>query len=512
MPKKEKILDKLKYKDYNNLLEQVLEKKEFPSLGKNLILSILYKMETNYNDYRTVKRDVSEKEEILENFIGIVKNNCDKLKLIKPDSKKSILLNNKASKYITNIKNKEVEVFPNERYILEGLYSLFYNEKMVKDKYGILKEAITEVLLRGNSSNNIELLRDFNGFSWFISSSEFEDVASNLIFQDIRIIAGNELLSAWIQNKESSVDYIEKLKKELNRRYEKEMADQLFNQILVTILKIYIQRQPNKKKELQKTEEPKDDMAKYLEDVSKAKKKLLNRVKKIDKCINDNDTLRKEFELRKDISSIKELKELLIAERKACMDKISEYNKAIDPRQFMKRIKTTVKKVELFDYNSVLTNSTTALEELIKLQKLFLKSYKILADKLTEKKEILELIYEFRYYNLIPITDNELIKDNEYLKDDIENMREFLINKAIEEKIINNVNSNNYINMEVLKNIFSLRIINLENTEVYMLKIQNGIKIDYLEGDLEETSKKITIPEGIGRYRIKERKNIKIFS
>ena len=147
-----------------------------------------------------------------------------------------------------------------------------------------------------------------------------------------------------------------------------------------------------------------------------------------------------------------------------------------------------------------------------KLQKLFLKSYKILADKLTEKKEILELIYEFRYYNLIPITDNELIKDNEYLKDDIENMREFLINKAIEEKIINNVNSNNYINMEVLKNIFSLRIINLENTEVYMLKIQNGIKIDYLEGDLEETSKKITIPEGIGRYRIKERKNIKIFS
>ena len=54
MPK-EKIFSKLKYKDYNNLLEQVLEKKDFSSTGKNLILSVLYKMETNYNDYRTVK-------------------------------------------------------------------------------------------------------------------------------------------------------------------------------------------------------------------------------------------------------------------------------------------------------------------------------------------------------------------------------------------------------------------------------------------------------------------------
>ncbi len=65
MPK-EKIFSKLKDKDYNNLLEQILEKKDFSSTGKNLILSILYKMETNYNDYKMVKRDVSDKEEVLK--------------------------------------------------------------------------------------------------------------------------------------------------------------------------------------------------------------------------------------------------------------------------------------------------------------------------------------------------------------------------------------------------------------------------------------------------------------
>lgn len=42
----------------------------------------------------------------------------------------------------------------------------------------------------------------------------------------------------------------------------------------------------------------------------------------------------------------------------------------------------------------------------------------------------------------------------------------------MEEKIINSVNSNKYINNEILKNIFSLRIINLENAEVNVQKFQ----------------------------------------
>ena len=55
-------------------------------------------------------------------------------------------------------------------------------------------------------------------------------------------------------------------------------------------------------------------------------------------------------------------------------------------------------------------------------------------------------------------------------------MRAFLIKKALEERIINSVNSNRYINEEILKNIFSLRIINLENAEVNMQKIPGGNK------------------------------------
>ncbi len=190
-----------------------------------------------------------------------------------------------------------------------------------------------------------------------------------------------------------------------------------------------------------------------------------------------------------------------------------EYNKTIDPRQLLKKTKkSTVTEIQLLDYQEIAETETTALEELINLQKMFLKGYKILAEKLIGKKEVLELLYEFRYYNLIPITSEELLKDNEELKEDIDSMRQFLIDKAIDERIINPVNSNKYINNEILKNIFSLRIIKLENAEVNVQKIPEGIRANYLDGDVEETSKDIVISKDIGKYKIKEKKKIKIFS
>ncbi len=516
MPK-EKILSKLKYKDYNNLLEQVLEKKDFSSTAKNLILSILYKMETNYNDYKTVKRDITAKEEILTNFINLVKNHCNSLIVIKPESKRSKLLSNKKSKYIANSTKKELEVYPNEKCILEGLYSLYDNETMVNEKYGVLKDAITDIFISGNSSNNIELLRDFNGFAWYVAKNEFEDPYANLIFQDIRIIAGNDLLKAWVYNNDKDKDYIEELKKELNRRYDKEMAEQLFNQIIITILKIYFERYPETTKELKTTKEEPQDIKKYIEEISKDKKKLLKKVEKLDRIINDSEKLEEELVARnktgEDLKDKIQLKEILIAERQKCMNQIIEYNKTIDPRQLLKKTKKrTITKVQLLDYHEIAKSETTALEELINLQKIFLKGYKILAEKLTGKKEVLELLYEFRYYNLIPITSEELLKDNEELKEDIENTRLFLIYKAMEEKIINSVNSNKYINNEILKNIFSLRLINLENAEVNIQKIPEGIRANYLDGDVEETSKDIVISKDIGKYKVKEKKKIKIFS
>ena len=64
MPKKkENILEKIVQKDYNNVLEKVIETKDFDEDVKNLLLSIFYKIDISYKDYKKVKRNVETKQE-----------------------------------------------------------------------------------------------------------------------------------------------------------------------------------------------------------------------------------------------------------------------------------------------------------------------------------------------------------------------------------------------------------------------------------------------------------------
>ena len=60
--KNDNFLDKIVKKDYNNQLEKVLEKKYFEENVKNILLSILYKIETSYKDYKQVKQNVETKD------------------------------------------------------------------------------------------------------------------------------------------------------------------------------------------------------------------------------------------------------------------------------------------------------------------------------------------------------------------------------------------------------------------------------------------------------------------
>ena len=49
-------------KDYNSELEEVLDRKYFPANVKNLLLSMIYKIENSYKDYEIIKRVVRSKE------------------------------------------------------------------------------------------------------------------------------------------------------------------------------------------------------------------------------------------------------------------------------------------------------------------------------------------------------------------------------------------------------------------------------------------------------------------
>ena len=107
-------------------------------------------------------------------------------------------------------------------------------------------------------------------------------------------------------------------------------------------------------KELKAKEEEPQDIRRYIEEISKDKKKILKKVENLDRIINDSEKLEEELVARKEAGeSLKDklqLKELLIAERQNCMNKIMAYNKNIDPRQLLKKTKkSTTTKVQLLD-------------------------------------------------------------------------------------------------------------------------------------------------------------------
>ena len=70
---KEDIFSKISLKDYNNELEKVLEEKDFSEVVKNLLLSMLYKIENAYEDYETVKVNTASKKYFIKKIIKIKK-------------------------------------------------------------------------------------------------------------------------------------------------------------------------------------------------------------------------------------------------------------------------------------------------------------------------------------------------------------------------------------------------------------------------------------------------------
>ena len=74
-------------KNFNKNIEDVLEKKVFSADTKSLFLSLIYKLDTAYNDYKKVKRCVKSKSEFFEEMAEVIDDYCDNIKTVKMDSR-----------------------------------------------------------------------------------------------------------------------------------------------------------------------------------------------------------------------------------------------------------------------------------------------------------------------------------------------------------------------------------------------------------------------------------------
>lgn len=518
---KEDFLSKLNIKDYNNQLEKILEEKSFSEGTKNILLNILYKIEIAYDDYSKVKVEAKLKKDFLEEIIDIIKNGCNEIELVKAEPNKMTKLGDK--RFIVERENKKIISFPNEKTVFYGLCYLKNKEFLIDNKYEIIKEPMEKLLNKGYIMDMEEIIRDFDGWSWNILTSEISNYVYNTIYQILLFLVRYEFLQECVDNI-NNMNFIEELEKNLSDKYGEDIKDNIVKLIYqISIIENIINNDEKKEKIIEELAKFKIDLEKmnnkkeYLQEIANAKKIIGKKIKQIDEIINDNKLLREKFinrnkELNEDekIFSLSEYSEILTEKRDKLLLRLKEYATLMKPMNYVKRKTELKNKIDILEIiNAKDDISKTEEKLLIKLQIIFMQAYKEAIKKAKTKKEIMEYIFFFRYYKLLPVNENERIKDIVELQSELAKTEKYLITTACNLKAMNILCKEVNTNYEIISEILSYNIIDLEDMLLEFKKQGNNIILNvYDDGNLEESKEY----ENIAELNVKFNKKIKLFS
>lgn len=493
------MLDKFVKKNYSNELEKVLENKAFDEDVKNFLLSILYKIGNAYNDYEIVKQNVETKEEFIQNLIKNIQKNCEVIRLVKPGSKESEdLLENRT--FLVEKTENRITCFPIERKLLYCISKISKKDTIINEKYFLANETLSELINVGNNINTVEPLRDFNGYSWTTIVSEIESISHNLIYQNLRILLGYEFLNKWINNNKYIIDYMELMKNSLEQIYDETKKEE-FVDILIQLsilLKLNLDKEFKQKIEKLKIQideeiEKVKNNSSFVEEATKTKRKLNREIKKIDETLNDKEKLKKEYEKRnekldlsKKIFSVRVLSKIMVEERESKIKELERLNYLMKPQNFVEYKNELIEKQRYLKLVQIEKYEKQIEMLLVKFQQLFLKGFIKKIENAQNKQEIIKLIYELRYYCMLPFDNQKLISQVKSLEKCLKKAISKLISKAHDFKLINEISKKEDTNYEILKNIFTTRIIKLEELNIKITKEKNKYYIQLFDEDIIE--------------------------
>ena len=493
---------RLLQKDYSEELEEICESKRFDKEAQNLLLSMLYKADGAYNDYRTVKREVPSKEDFLENIIEIVKNYCKEIEIAKPNSELEKELNKSRCKVVEeepdNKYNKEQKVifFPNEKVILYSIIKAGLDK--INTNLSLKDKSMLGAIQIGKCISGSEVIRDFNGFSWSQIVSEIESLECNALYTDLTFLLGEK----YVDNLKSS--NIEKL----NTVVEAELLEQM--QKIAT--KFYLEYDENQARIVeQNLKKDKDELEKmeagseYVENISNIKKDLLNKIKEIDEQLNDPKELRnayinhnKNLPNEQKIFSVSHYEEMIQKQRQDILNKIEEYNKLQNPIEFVKIKQELENRIKFAE-----EVNTIRIED---LQKVFLKDFSKILGDLNEKDRLIDYIYKIRYLKYLPVSQNKLMKD----VIDFTDLEKNTIEKCIEKNVITPISNNAKTDYLLLKSLFETRNISIEGLLV-KLNVKDGKLISEIyDGDILDSTNEVELPKG-SNIHLRKTKKVKIF-
>lgn len=476
------IFSKLSSNEYNNRLEKILENKHFDISVKNLLLSTLYKIEAGYNDYERTKVKVSSKEEFIEKILYIIKEECSEIKIVTPKTEESKPLEEKNEVCKIELDRGFILVYANEEDLLYSLIKMHILQKYSDEdsenieNYTYYKSAIQKFISIGKAINDSEVIRDFDGWSWNNNLKSDKEIEYNLVYQNIMMSNMN------IEDKKF---YTENYEQTINQPYKFEKSIYVMMMALVAEddedirNKIYEQLKKNSE-----VIELMDDKTKFLNKVTNEKKQIVADIKYIDEILNDRKKLKKEYisrnsklEDKEKIFSMSHLSDRLEKERKEKLDILRLKNKLLEPLEYIKQKEVLENEYQLLkNIKDILEDKELKKEMIINTQIELLKCFEKQIEDVHDKENLEKILYKFRYYCLLPISKEKYIFDIKELKEPIKKVMNEIIDNSIDVGLITNFSNSTSLCYNVLKHVFTTKIIDLKEISIKIVKIKEEKK------------------------------------
>jgi len=496
-------------RDRNEELEKILEQKKIDEQAKNLLQGILYKLEVSYKDYRKVKAKKQTEEKYIKELLTNIDKKCDKISVVKLSQKladEQIQKELEKNKYYVG---EEIVSYPIEEKILYAIEKKSRFPKILNNKYEETTIAISDLINTGKNMDRVEVLKDFNGWSWTTINKEMENIGANLIYQIIQIMLGEEFLEKWTQDKDGIIDYLELFTEEMTEKYGETIANKQKELLIKISIANTIKHNTQFSQEIiEKVQKINEEIEKYedteqkIVEISNHKKQLLQELNEIGKITGQNARLIEEFEkaneeapIDKKIFNIRVFKNQLENKKQKLLEQIEKDNYLLNPSNYL------AEKSKLLEQKQKLESMDLEQEEMIiEFIENFLKCFKILIKKTTDEEKILKLLYQFRYFMQLPFDLENSIKDMKKLEKNITNVQRQLVQKAIQKKVIADVP------FEIMQHVFKTRIIILEELYYKITVKSEKYYVQIFDKNISEEKFEITPVE-----KTKINKKIKIF-
>ena len=132
------------------------------------------------------------------------------------------------------VDEKQIITYPIEEKLLYAIEKSINKKKIVSGKYGIFANTISNFIITGKNIDRVEVLRDFNGWSWTTIKQEIENIKANLVYQTLQILFGEEFMQNWTLDTDGIIGYFEILKTKISEKYGEDISEK-FEKILEKI-------------------------------------------------------------------------------------------------------------------------------------------------------------------------------------------------------------------------------------------------------------------------------------